>query len=1343
MSRQFASIVRFFLLFVGVTAVLTLTVHAAPATQDPDTSRPRFNLEEIPYQAADPGDEELLESALAVTIPSLPWSKVVFQSIRKGNWDIYLANDDASGQTAVVSGTNAEIHPHLNRGNTKIVYAVNNGGDFEIYVINVDGTGKTALTSNTSNDGYPSWSPDGSKIVFEAYRNGEADIYVMNANGTNQTRLTTSTSFDGMPTWSPDGSKIAFVSRRTGGYRIYVMNADGSGQTQISTQPYSLRPQWSPDGSKIAFDADNDGDGWQDLWVMNADGTGQYIIRNPSGQTDAWASGWSPDANYITYTSVSFIQYEGNWYWTQAHLYGTSLNGSDRIVGSTDNTDWDASWQTNDNIFPTSYIKAMSAQSAGPIVVQWPGSDAGGSGMKHYDVQVKIGSAAWTNWLVGTTNTFGLYPGVGGQTYAFRVRATDNSYNREAWPASADTATRVESLPPVSFLKDLPEYSRSDGNLDVSWSGTDPGNSGIQTFDVQYQINDGSWVNWHTGVVSETAVFAGGSSGSQYDFRVRAIDNAQNQGVWSTGENIGQTTFYSWGIEGNAYDNTGAPVSDVSLTGSPTLLGQAASNINGFFGGYLETVAENYGISWQKSGYTNLPITTFSNGSNAETAVVMPPANNLIADWGFESGGWSSGWQQGGTQAAAVTADAHTGSFGALLGQPLAFAQGTVPNIPDSFGYHFDTDVTNTGHLIFFDIPSEGFSYQQLHPDGSWSTAEFVAFPANFTINQRPEAVFEPNGRIHLFWLTSAGPPNYTMTINHIQRNLNGQWTAPEQVIVSGSVYVPLYPAVDSSGNIHLLYPKREPVTYDNELFYISRINNSWRSPLKISVNEYFEISADVESYETSMKIGSDGTVYAVWVENVSGLNILFYKERHPVNGWQPTIRLVPEFTNPDHTFYHMKLLSDGSDNLYLFWENTDTAGGMYLLEKSAAAGWLAPVRLNNPGYQYIIRPEYAVSANGELFVAYFSVLNGEQKMILRTRDSQGIWQAPRELRQETEDAAQSYIMGQIDLDVDAGGTLHIVWSEIIDPDSVNTNTMEYQIIYVRKRSVGKPEAMEVWSGLGEANSYYLPPTIYAHTSGQPTMLWLANSNAPLHFATPQAATSSGTYTISTEVTIPGNSVNPVLSFLYDLAGAVEAQGEGFTVTVDNGSQVTTLLATSDAASWQHVWYDMSAWVGQTVTLSFTFTEAANTAVSHAAIDEVTLGTSYPDVWITNDHTNGAVGEHVTHTIAYGNQGGAVAENSTITFTIPTGLAYRAASVAPTAVSSQEISWQVGNLSAKGNSQTIEIELEILSNAPRFFAILGQVEILTTSSELETLNNTAVGTTFVGRDLFLPLILTP
>ena len=47
-------------------------------------------------------------------------------------------------------------------------------GDSEIFVMNEDGTGQTQLTSNTVPDATPAWSPDGTRIAFRSERTATA-----------------------------------------------------------------------------------------------------------------------------------------------------------------------------------------------------------------------------------------------------------------------------------------------------------------------------------------------------------------------------------------------------------------------------------------------------------------------------------------------------------------------------------------------------------------------------------------------------------------------------------------------------------------------------------------------------------------------------------------------------------------------------------------------------------------------------------------------------------------------------------------------------------------------------------------------------------------------------------------------------------------------------------------------------------------------------------------------------------------------------------------------------------------------------------------------------------------
>lgn len=84
----------------------------------------------------------------------------------------------------------------------------------------------------------------------------------------------------------------------------------------------------------------------------------------------------------------------------------------------------------------------------------------------------------------------------------------------------------VDTTPPTTTMTTLPQWSPASFN--VNWSGTDnPGGTGIRHFDVQFRANGGGWQNWQTATTNTSATFTG-TNGILYEFRARAVDNANN-----------------------------------------------------------------------------------------------------------------------------------------------------------------------------------------------------------------------------------------------------------------------------------------------------------------------------------------------------------------------------------------------------------------------------------------------------------------------------------------------------------------------------------------------------------------------------------------------------------------------------------------------------------------------------------------------------------------------------------------------------------------------------------------------------------------------------------------------
>ncbi len=231
-------------------------------------------------------------------------------------------------------------------------------------------------------------------------------------------------------------------------------------------------------------------------------------------------------------------------------------------------------------------------------------------------------------------------------------------------------------------------------------------------------------------------------------------------------------------------------------------------------------------------------------------------------------------------------------------------------------------------------------------------------------------------------------------------------------------------------------------------------------------------------------------------------------------------------------------------------------------------------------------------------------------------------------------------------------------------------------------------------------------------------------------------ANAAAATSISQTVTIPGDMPNPTLSFFYTLAAdfGITPQLE---VLVSDGQATQSVLSLSgEREAWDHAWVDLSTWQGEKVTL--TFSRPAGVRV--ASLDDITLGSTSPDLWLATSGALSAMpGETVTRTLYFGNRGGVAAPDAQLTLTLPGALTLVEA--VPTASGANPYTWNLGTVTA-GGSDSITLVLTMAGSVTPGQIVTAQA-LVETPYEAYLLNNELDLDFLVGRQILMPLIMRP
>jgi uncharacterized repeat protein (TIGR01451 family) len=882
--------------------------------------------------------------------------------------------------------------------------------------------------------------------------------------------------------------------------------------------------------------------------------------------------------------------------------------------------------------------------------------------------------------------------------------------------------TLADSSPPVTVVQELSAFTRGQ-SVNLMWGGNDPGGSGIRSYDVRVRDTaNGVWTDVVVNTTSTTATFTS-TLGHTYCFQVRGVDGAGNVEPWLPGDGDTCTTPCLWTISGTVRDNAGAPVQGAEITTTPDAIGPTMSDADGVYAACVAVDATTYAASAAKAGYGSLPTTIFSKGGDAQADFVLPPADNVVRNWGFESGSLQPDWQTGGLTPAVITTTlAHTGVQAAWLGEPdLGFT--TPINVSntaiDENWLQMAPDSEGGIHMVWQDFQSASATVHYAHcaRDGSW-----IVPPSPISSSGqswRPQLAVGPDGAVHIVWKEWQDTEN---KIAYVMRRSDGSWSVPliisDGLPLEGGDEVP-HIAVSASNIVHVVW--KHTRRYDpryQRIYWISRdASGVWSSPRDIS-----NVPREGPQ-QPRLAVDQTGGVHVVWTD---GGNRTLYACRLAEGPWSR-----PRVIREGYVGDPPELAVDATGKVDVAWYDA-VSGSVFYAQGSCQGAWSALETIGVSGY-----PSLAVDRAGTAHLLTWSsappgVAGGQLRYV--RRPSGGSWSTPQTL-----DGVPSYRLEKPSLAVDDSGGAHVVWPGGItgwEPGTI-------QMYYTHRMGDSAWSPPQNISGAAQwlAREAGHLEVLAVEENGRVHVGWFDGTSSvlDLYYASSALAQQTGDSTLSETITVPPATAHPVLSFVYRLGGVSTNGTSSFGVAVDNGIVTTPLASEYAVTDWAHKWFDLQPWAGQTVTLTFTLHQVAGEQPAWAYLDEVTVGSAHPDVWVSQSGPPAAAPtQKVVYNVAYGNRGGVDAGNGRVTMQLPTGLTFVSADPAPSTVS-PNLRWDVGNLAGLGGPYSILVTLQLAASALGGIELTTSAEIASDTQELEQANNSTQISTDIKHWGYLPL----
>ena len=241
--------------------------------------------------------------------------KIVYETNRDGNWELYLCNADGSHPVNLTHTADVdELYPKPSPDGSKICFVADEGkGDAKIrniYYMNSDGTSRVKIAANGRE---PCWNADGTRIAYLGGEFAKFSYFDAATKGlflydleTGKTREHVNHNLRHLYTLncSPDGKWFVATVHGGMGFAHTILAVEADGNKIVDLRLSGCRPNISPDGKKVCWGHGDFCAGVADLDLSSSTPKATNIrdVVASAYPIETYHVTWSPDMKYLTFT---------------------------------------------------------------------------------------------------------------------------------------------------------------------------------------------------------------------------------------------------------------------------------------------------------------------------------------------------------------------------------------------------------------------------------------------------------------------------------------------------------------------------------------------------------------------------------------------------------------------------------------------------------------------------------------------------------------------------------------------------------------------------------------------------------------------------------------------------------------------------------------------------------------------------------------------------------------------------------------------------------------------------------------------------------------------------------